>query len=212
MYRKNIINYIILPMISILIYGCSFSNPRPQNPAKAQDKLLAMESYMCLAKITHIDGDKRNTYESKQAYCIDGKYRVEVTKPQHIAGVVTVFDGEKILQYNPNTSGTQILELQPNSFRNQTFLGTFLHNYLQSEEVTLEVQNIDQETAVVLEAIIPGGSVYMATQKLWIDGNTNKPARMVIYDQEDQETVIIEFLKFTYNPEIQKDIFTMEKL
>lgn len=172
-----------------------------------QDQLINMEGYACLASLSHIENGKTNTYETKQVYQMDGKYRVEVTKPENIAGLTTICDGKKTYQYNPKLDKSFAQELNDNNFRNQLFLGSFVKNYLQSEDVSIEVQNMDPGLTTVLEAVIPGGSPHMYMQRVWLDQKTYKPLRMAIYNQDNEKTVLIEFIEFTYNPEIDQSIF-----
>lgn len=197
-------------LITIFTWGCERSDEKKSDIKKAQDKLLSLTSYACDVEITHISEKEKHTYKAKQIYHIDGRYRMEILKPDTGKGVTTIFDGEKIWQYNPYVKLSKVIELTPNSFRNQIFLGTFIHNYLQSEQVALETRRLDQNDAVALEAVIPGGSTYMASQKLWIDEKSSTPIRMAIYDENNNERVTVEFLEFTYNPEVKEGVFSLK--
>ena len=197
-------------IISISLSGCRIIKDHSKNPNTVQEKLINMKGYACLARITHINDSDTNTYETKQVYQMDGKYRFEVTKPKNIEGLTTICDGEKIIQYNPKSDNPKVVELPVNNFRNQIFLGSFVKNYLQSEEVAIEVQKVENDITTVLEAIIPGGSKHMSTQRLWMDQKTHKPVRMAIYNQEGGEAISIEFIDFTYNPEINERVFTID--
>lgn len=199
-----------LIIISLSLVGCKMTKSHSKNPSRVQDKLINMKGYACLARITHINDDNTNTYETKQVYQMDGNYRFEVTKPKHIEGLTTICNGEKIIQYNPKVDNPKPVELPVNDFRNQIFLGTFVKNYLQSEEVAIEVQKIDNDITTVLEAVIPGGSKHMSVQRLWVDQKTHNPIRMGIYNQEGKENITIEFIEFTYNPKIDERIFTID--
>ena len=50
----------------------------------------------------------------------------------------------------------------------------------------------------------------MSTQRVWIDQKTSQPVQMSIYNEDNKETVKIEFLKFTYDPKIDPSIFSVE--
>ena len=187
--------------------GGKGGDPKASN---IQDKITNMESYACHARVSHMDNEKTSTYETKQVYQMDGQYKVEVIKPGHLAGLTTICDGDKIVQYHPKLDQSKLSKLSPNNFRNQMFLGTFVQNYLQSEDVSIQVQNVEESLTTVLEAIIPGGSEHMNTQRVWIDQKTSKPVQMSIYNKDNKETIKIEFLEFTYNPKINQSIFTTE--
>lgn len=208
MYKK-IMGLVLLSLI-LSLTACKLINKNNIHEGNAEEALLAMNGYAAIVKISNIDNDKATTYEAKQIYQMDGKYRFEVLAPERLKGLTTVFNGEKVVQYNPQIENAKPIELPLNNFRNQIFLGTFVKNYLQSEEVAIAVQNIDEAVTTVLEAVIPGGSQHMSTQKLWLDQKTRKPLRMVIYNKDQQESIMIEFLDFAYNPEIDESIFNIQ--
>ena len=208
MHKKTI--WLGLFILSLSLSGCKLMNKDKSHLSKVQDKLINMEGYACLARVSHINNENLNTYETKQVYQMDGSYRLEVTKPKNIEGLTTICNGEKIIQYNPQIENSKIVELPANHFRNQIFLGTFVQNYWQSEEVAIKVQKTEGALATVLDAVIPGASKHMSTQRLWIDQQTYKPIRMAVYNQENQETISVEFIEFTYNPEIDENVFTIE--
>jgi len=206
---KKVISLLLI-CLSLSLGGCIFPSKQDSDASKIQDKLVNMEGYACLANVTHISNDATSVYETKQVYQMDGQYRMEVIKPEHVAGLTTVFNGEKIMQYNAKLDQSHMSELIPNDFRNQLFLGTFVKNYLQSEDVCIEVQSKQAGITTVLEAVIPGGNKHMCMQRVWIDQKTYQPIRMAVLNEEDKETVVIEFLEFTYNPKINESIFSVK--
>ncbi|HHX60953.1 MAG TPA: outer membrane lipoprotein carrier protein LolA [Epulopiscium sp.] len=206
---KKIIG-LTLFILTLTLSGCRLMNKNSSHPSSVQEKLMNMQGYACVAKIAYIEGESLNTYEAKQVYQMNGYYRFEIMKPKHIEGLTTIYNGEKVIQYNPQVENPKAVELPTNNFRNQIFLGTFVQNYLQSEEVAMAVNKTEGEVTTMLEAVIPGGSKHMSTQRLWIDQKTYKPVRMAIYDQGKKETVTIEFTEFTYNPKIDESVFIID--
>ena len=209
MHRR--VRILAVIMVCLSLSGCRLISGGQSQGLGVEEKLMNMDSYAASLEISHMDNGEKNTYQAKQLYQIDGNYRFEVIKPDYISGLTTIYNGEKIIQYNPNVDEPKLVELADNEFRNQIFLGSFIKNYLQSQDVSIEVQNIEGATTTVLEAIIPGGSKHMASQKLWLDHESKKPVTMIIYNEEGQETVIIKYGEFTYNPKIDQSIFTIEK-
>ena len=199
-----------LLILSLSLSGCRLISGDDAHPSTAQEKLISMDSYACVASVSHIKPENITTYETNQVYEMNGRYRFEVKKPSHIEGLTTIYNGEKVIQYNPQLENPQVVELPVNEFRNQIFLGTFVQNYLQSEDVAIAVQKLEGAQTTILEAIIPGGSKHMSTQRLWLDQKTHKPLRMAIYNQAAEETITIDFIQFTYNPQIDESIFAIE--
>ena len=127
-----------------------------------------------------------------------------------MAGNYTLYDGQKVYQYNPRTGSDAAFEVSPDQARNELFLGQFVKNYLQSEHVSMASAPLEQTQAVILEAVIPGEYAYTATEKLWLDTATGLPKKLVLYDQEGQERYVVEYTSFTYTDTFDEDIFLPE--
>ena len=157
---------------------------------RIQNRLSETESCWCAATLTRISNKGENTYETEQYNKTTGEYRMEITAPENMAGNYTVFDGEKIFQHNARTGET------------------FIRNYMNSEDVAVDTSvSLDESRCTVLEAVIPGGNRYTATEKMWIDNETLKPLKFVIYDADGNERYIITYNEFEYDPEMDDSVF-----
>lgn len=208
----------VLFFVSIFIMTCTAlsacstkEKPKAKSPIeKIHEKLTTMKTYGCIADLTYISNKGQNTYKTKQYYKISGEYRVEIVAPEQVKGLVTVYDGKKVMQYNPRVLGEVVNEVPESKNTYEIFLGAFLKNYLQSEEVTLEVFNTDNDEYTVLEAVIPEGGKYLATEKLWVSNKTLNPAQLVIYDTEGKERIIVKYGEFKYNINLEDTIFQLK--
>ncbi|NLK98097.1 germination lipoprotein GerS-related protein [Defluviitalea saccharophila] len=200
----------IFIVICIIFSACSTKEKSKSPMEKIQEKLTTMESYACIADLTYVSNKGKNTYRTKQYYKMSGEYRIEITAPEQVKGLVTVFDGKKVMQYNPRILGEAVNEIPESKNTYEIFLGTFLKNYLQSEDVTLEVFNNNNEEYTVLEAVIPEGGKYLATEKLWVSNKTLNPAQLVIYDTEGKERIIVKYGDFKYNVNLDDTIFQLK--
>lgn len=72
-----------------------------------------MEGYACTATLIRQTENGEKIYETKQYYKSTGEYRLELTAPETVAGNYTVFDGDRICQYNPRVND-RIIEMCPN--------------------------------------------------------------------------------------------------
>ena len=174
---------------------------------KIQKQLNEMENYQCSATMERFSNKGNNTYETNQYFKSTGEYRLELTAPETVAGNYTVFDGEKICQFNPRVSSKIVKQVPESQQRNELFLGQFLKNYMQSEGVTVEAAALDESRCTVLEAVIPGGNEYTATEKLWVDNETLKPVQFIIYDSKGNETYHLSYHTFEYNVELDDSLF-----
>lgn len=195
---------ILLPVV--MLCGCG-AKDAGTTMEKIQDRLAKMESYACTATLKRISNKGENEYGTKQYYKTTGEYRLELTSPDTVAGNYTVFDGKTICQYNPKMGGKVVIDVPESQPRNELFLGQFVKNYMQSENVSIDVANMDEGKSTVLEAVIPGGNKYLATEKLWVDNETLNPVQFVIYDQDGKERYIITYQEFEYNPSLENSLF-----
>ena len=132
---------------------------------------------------------------------------MELTAPETVAGNYTVFDGDRICQYNPRVNDCIIRDVPESQHRSELFLGQFIRNYMQSEGVSVETASFDSSKCIVLEAVIPGNDDGLATEKLWIDRESLLPVRFVIYDADDKERYRMDYHEFTFHPQFDADTF-----
>ena len=169
-----------------------------------------MQSYEAEATVTYISNKTTHTYETKQQCKITGEYRIEVTGPERVAGNVTINDGKTITQFNTKVAGRISIGTTEAVERSELFLTSFVKNYVRSQEVSVAAASIEGNPTTVLEARIPGEHPYMATQKLWVDNETLKPVKLVIYDVSGVERIVVTYNSFEYNVRLSDEIFRVE--
>ena len=194
--------------VALVLAGCAA--PSQDNRSayeRVREMLLGLEAYGAEASVEYISNRGSNVYETLQIATADGRYRVEVVGPESVAGNITVFDGQTITQLNPRISGRVVVGVRENPERSEIFLTSFIRNYMASQESAVSVGSFGQSNLTVLEAIVPGDHPYMASSRLWVDNDSMAPTRMVIYDQEGAERVIITYRSFDPNPSIDSGTF-----
>ena len=175
---------------------------------KVQKQISEMESYKCAATLTRISNKGEMTYETVQYNKSSGEYRLEITSPESMKGNFAVYDGTTISQYNAKTDETVTLDMPKGQNGDELFLCSFVRNYLQSEDVAVDTAvNLDESQCTMLEAVVPGGNKYIATEQLWVDNETLMPLKFVIYDEQGNERYVITYNEFEYNPKIEDSVF-----
>ena len=192
------------------IAACSREEPLSELEA-IQKQLAEMEGYTCTATLTRTNDRGEQPYETKQYCKSTGEYRLELTAPENVAGNYTVFDGERICQYNPRLDSSIIRDIPESQHRNELFLNQFIQNYMQSEGVSVETAALDESRCIVLEAIIPGNDAALASEKLWVDRESLLPVRFVIYDAEGEERYSMDYSSFEFDPQFDDALFTIEE-
>jgi outer membrane lipoprotein-sorting protein len=177
--------------------------------ARVQKALMEMKTFRCRATVEYKANKGRNTYETLQHARSTGESRVEVTGPERVAGSVTCSDGGHIYQYSSKANGRAKLLVKETQERSEIFLTAFIKNYVNSQNVSLSVSNMDEGQCTVLEAILPGNHPYLSSEKLWVDNKTSKPVKLVIYDPDGSERIIVTYGAFEYNVELDDSLFTI---
>jgi len=206
----------MLATILVLATGCGdgggFRNPNAEEMSvfeQIQQKLIRLESFRAVATVEYRSNKGNNAYETIQHARITGEYRVEVTNPPHVAGSVTTSDGQQIFQFNSRVNGRVSLMVQETPERSEIFLTSFIRNYLQSQEVSVSVADMDEGVRTVLEAVVPGNHPYLATSRLWVDNTTFLPVKLIIFDQDGAERIIVTYHVFEYNIPLDDALFTL---
>jgi outer membrane lipoprotein-sorting protein len=176
---------------------------------RIQKMLVELTTYRARATVEYKANKGSNTYETMQHGKITGEYRVEVTGPEKVAGSVTCSDGGHIYQYSSKVNGRVSLLVKETQERSEIFLTSFIKNYLQSQEVSISVANMDEGQCTVMEANVPGTHPYLTSEKLWVSNETLKPVQLIIYDPDGAERIIISYGAFEYNVDLDDSLFTV---
>ena len=208
--------FIAFVMVLALITACGSDGLRgPADAAEIsafeqiQRKLFELQSYRAIATVEYRSNKGTNTYETVQHARITGEYRIEVTGPEHVAGSVTTNNGQQIVQFNSRVNGRVSLMVQETPERSEIFLTSFIRNYKQSQEVSVRVADMEEGPRTVLEANVPGNHPYLSLSRLWVDNTTLLPVKLVIYDADGAERVIVTYHVFEYNIVLEDGLFTV---
>jgi len=174
---------------------------------KIQSILVNVHSYMAEATVEYKSNKGSNVYETLQKCKMSGEYRVEVIGPEKVAGNVTLSDGNTIYQFNKRISGKIAVATKESQERSEIFFTSFIKNYFKSNETSVSAARIAEDPCTVLEAQIPGSHPYLASEKIWIDNKTFLPVKLIIYDPQGSERIIVTYKNFEYNIPIEDSEF-----
>ena len=211
--KKAILFLLMIPLL--LLTACTDVGRGPANPEEMnafeqiQRMLMEMQSFRAIATVEYHSNKGVNSYEIVQHARITGQYRVEVTAPQNVAGSVTAFNGQEIIQFNSRVNGRVSLMVAETPERSEIFLTTFVKNYLQSDEISVSVFDMEQGLTTVLEATVPGDHHYLAVSRLWVDNQALLPVKLVVFDQDGAERIVVTYHFFEFNVELDEALFTI---
>ena len=212
---KKLVSLVLLIVVLFLAACSTDSLRRPANEeemsAYEQVKLMlaGLENFRAIATVEYHSNKGVNSYDVVQHAKITGEYRVEVTGPEHVAGSVTASNGQQIVQFNSRVNGRVSVLVQEIPERSEIFLTTFAKNYLNSPEISVSVADMDEGLRTVLEAPVPGNHPYLAISRLWVDNTTLLPVKLIIFDQDGAERIIVTYHIFEANVALDASLFAL---
>ncbi|TCO73157.1 LolA family protein [Marinisporobacter balticus] len=202
---RNIIGSILL---LLLIAGCA---PKTEQDLfyEVQKKLNKMESYSCQIEITSIGNKTPRTYKMQQWFEKPNKYKLEVTDPESLKGKITISNGNKAWIYHPEIEQVWEMKDFASSEEKNMFLGYFIKNCLNSENVDMIMKNLENEKYLVLDTDIPGNYVYFHKERLWVHVDSMKPYLLQVFDTKGEKRIEVKYNTFEYNPKLGNDFFQL---
>ncbi|MGL5641970.1 MAG: germination lipoprotein GerS [Paraclostridium sp.] len=192
-YKWTIIIAIILVLTSVVI-GCEKHKTTKEEAYKEfQDKISKMEYYKCRADVEVLGNKSSQKYSLVHEYKGADNFKLEVIEPKHLKGKTIEYKQDKIIVTNPDIKDKLII---PNVGEDSQhlFIGDFIKNYLQGEDVEIEMK----DGYLILTVSIPGNTKYFSKQILYIDSKKNYPAKLEIVDQEGNNRFIVNYSNFEY--------------
>ena len=212
--KKSIV--MVMAFILLCLTACGAQTHRgPSNETEMsafeqiQRMLVSVENFRAIATVEYHANKGTNIYETVQHAKITGEYRIEITAPAHVEGSVTASDGRQIFQFNSRVNGRVSLQVQETPERSEIFLTTFIRNYLQSDEISVNVVNMDEGLRTVLESPVPGNHPYLAISRLWVDNETLLPVKLVVFDQDDAVRMVVTYHVIELNVALDDGLFTL---
>lgn len=192
-YKWTVIIAIILVLTSVVI-GCEKHKTTKEEEYKEfQDEISKMEYYKCRADVEVLGNKSSQKYSLVHEYKGADNFKLEVIEPKHLKGKTIEYKQDKIIVTNPDIKDKLII---PNVGEDSQhlFIGDFIKNYLQGEDVEIEMK----DGYLILTVSIPGNTKYFSKQILYIDSKKNYPAKLEIVDQEGNNRFIVNYSNFEY--------------
>jgi outer membrane lipoprotein-sorting protein len=199
-----------LQILTLLLGGCG---PETEDEIyrRVHQRLAGLKSYMCTVDV-YVRGNRApGQFRMKQWYAVPDRYRIEVLEPDQMKGKTTLFDGQRLWMYYPYIDQVFLLEgARPKGDENH-FLGFFLEDMMESEQIRYYIDHVEGRKAIVLELPVKGASRYRYTQRLYVDAASCIPIMLELLDAGGQVTTKIGFVGFTFNPDIDPSLFEQDK-
>lgn len=183
---------IIVITVFAIVIGCQRRESTKEEVYKEfQKKIVNMSSYQCIAEVEASGNKSSHNYVFIHSYIKPDYYKLEVLEPENLKGKIMEYKDDKVII--SNTDIEDKIEL-PNTEDNKqyAFIGDFIKNYLQNEEVDIKLSN----DSLILETTIPGDNEYFNKQILYVNKETKNPEKMEILNAEGKPNFTVKYTEF----------------
>lgn len=192
--KWTIITMTLMVIILTIGVGCQKRQSTKEDAYKNfQKKITKMSSYTCRADIEAIGNKESQKYSLIHEYTDSEHFKLKVIEPSHIKGKIIEYKGDKIIVTNPNVNDKITMD-NIGKDSQHLFIGDFIKNYLQGEDVKIELRNNNLK----LTTSIPGNTKYFDKQVLYVDTKKNYPIKLEILDQEGNKRFKVDYSNFEY--------------
>lgn len=210
MLLKAVKIYILPVILVLLIGGCG--KPGENKFANAHRMLAGLQTYTVTAEIIVRGNKLTESYFVKQYFKYPDRYRLEVLNQGEREGKTTVYDGEKIIIYQPLIKQLYIMENFKETEEGSMFPGYFAKSLFSSEEADYQIKKVGSSEYIAIKTEIPGGNIYRKYQILYLDIKSAMPVMMEVIDSHGDTAVMVHYKDFVYNAKIDDKLFTRESL
>lgn len=204
MNKKKIIITVVIIIVLIFViffiknnykkseFGNNITN---KSIEEIENYILNISEYDAELEIEIQSNKNTNKYTVHQIVK-DNIYEQEVIKPENIAGVKIIYDGENLTVENTNLGLKKLYEKYNNITDNILWINSFIDDYKNSNESKIAIK----DDYVVLETKNKNNEEkYNIYKTLYCDKNTLEPAKLEIKDKNKKIRVYISYKEIEIN-------------
>lgn len=165
--------------------GNNISN---QNNDKICDNILNISSYKATLEVTIKSNKNTNKYILKQTHNLNEETQ-EVLEPESVKGTKTTYNSGKITIQSSKLNITKSYKDSKNLENNDLWLSTFIEEYKNSKK---EVIDENKEKIIKIKN-------EKRQKELYIDKKTQKPTKLIIYNNNQKEEINIIYNEIEIN-------------
>ena len=201
MLNKKIKLIIVLGMmiiISIIILKNMTKNRNNGNNINSQkivDNILDLSSYKSKISIQVNSNKNQNKYILRQEYNTENGSIQEVIEPENIAGVKIIKKDNNLKIENCELDLKTIFENYNGLEDNSLDLISFIKEYKQSSKSKFEEKNGE----IIMRIKSNKENKYLKNKILYINKKNSMPTKLIIQDNNQNTTIIIEYIEVELN-------------
>lgn len=168
--------------------------------------ILNINSYEAKISVTIESNKTINKYELKQLYSKPNLIKQTVEIPNNLSNLTLIYDGKSMKVENTQLSLTKIYEDYKYISQNTLWLSTFIDNYNDKSKI----KDVGNEILIENDNKY---NEYNIKQVLYINKKTVLPTKLIIYDNNQNTKIYIEYNEIQLNKVKQNEIiaFRLEK-
>ena len=205
--RKNIIQnkkiYFIVLVILILflilfIFNNMTNNKKNGNNMNSQkivDSIINLNTYKAKIKVQVNSNKNQNKYIIRQEYNAENGSIQEVIEPENIAGVRIIKKDNNLTIENSQLDLKTIYDNYKGLENNSLDLINFINNYKENNNSDYEEKNDE----IIMTTKGNKENKYLENETLYINKENNMPKKLLIRDNNQNTTIIIEYIEIELN-------------
>lgn len=170
-------------------------NGNNMNSQEIVDNIKNITSYTAKVKVQVNSNKNTNKYVLLQKYNTQEGSMQEVIEPENISGVKIIKKDNNLSIENCGLNLKTIFENYNGLENNSLDLINFINEYKENNQSNYEEKNEE----IILKTKSKNVSKYLENKELYINKNNMKPIKLVIQDNNQNTTIIIEYIEIELN-------------
>ena len=203
-FMRNKKLLIILFLIILIIFLAIFisknmtknqKNGNNMNSQEIVDNILNLSSYKTKINVQVNSNKNQNKYVLRQEYNTENGSVQEVVEPENIAGVKIIKKDNNLKIEDCQLDLKTIFENYNGLEDNSLDLINFINEYKENNEANFEEKNGE----IIMKTKSNKDNKYLKNKTLYINKENLKPTKLIIQDNNQNTTIIIEYIEVELN-------------
>lgn len=199
---------VLLILTSVVMFSIIFATgcrKRGKDVIDVIDYIKELNTYSCKFEMI-LQNDKQTiNYSGIQFYDKKVGYRMELGTDR-----VFVYKGEKVFVHDLQNEKRYSIDKDAQNVFNLSFVGEYIGLLYTNEEIKSKYKTISGKNYQLIELNIPGGVRELCRAVLYVDVHDCLPEKLIIYDVKGNEKVKVNYLEFTPNINVSKELFNTD--
>ena len=203
-FMRNKKLFFILILIILTVFLAIFisknmtknqKNGNNMNSQEIVDNILNLSSYKTKINVQVNSNKNQNKYVLRQEYNTENGSVQEVVEPENIAGEKIIKKNNNLKIENCQLDLRTIFENYNGLEDNSLDLINFINEYKENNEANFEEKNGE----IIMKTKSNKDNKYLKNKTLYINKKNLKPTKLIIQDNNQNTTIIIEYIEVELN-------------